>query len=165
MKQRASILLLLGLLALPAVVLAQAAPFQFRFANPGARSLGFGGAFAALADDATAAYANPAGLVQLARPEISIEIRITGFSSDGAFESPQDLSGVGFSSFVFPRKRWSIAIYDTQLVELTNLFTGFGAGGSTETSGSVNIRNQGPLGRLQFEREPQSRLWDLPVRR
>jgi hypothetical protein len=29
--------------------------------NPGARSLGLGGAFVALADDATAAYANPAG--------------------------------------------------------------------------------------------------------
>lgn len=37
--------------------------FQFSFSNPGARSLGFGGAFVALADDATASFANPAGLV------------------------------------------------------------------------------------------------------
>ncbi|MGB5341528.1 MAG: hypothetical protein WBP67_05500, partial [Thermoanaerobaculia bacterium] len=32
---------------------------QFNFADPGARSLGFGGAFVGLADDATAAFANP----------------------------------------------------------------------------------------------------------
>ena len=48
---------------------------EFSFSNPGARSMGFGGAFVALADDATAAFANPAGLVQLTRPEISLEGR------------------------------------------------------------------------------------------
>ena len=35
---------------------------QFDFSLPGARSLGMGGAFVALADDATAGYSNPAGL-------------------------------------------------------------------------------------------------------
>ncbi len=48
---------------------------EISFSNPGARSLGFGGAFVALADDATAAFANPAGLVQLLEPEVSIEGR------------------------------------------------------------------------------------------
>ena len=43
--------------------------FEFSFSNPGARAMGLGGAFAALADDATAAFANPAGLVQLLEPE------------------------------------------------------------------------------------------------
>jgi hypothetical protein len=47
----------------------------FSFSNPGARSIGLGGAFVALADDATAVYSNPGGLVQLARPEISIDGR------------------------------------------------------------------------------------------
>ena len=37
----------------------------------GARALGMGGAFIAVADDATAASWNPGGLVQLERPEIS----------------------------------------------------------------------------------------------
>ena len=37
--------------------------------NPGARSIALGGAFAAIADDATAALANPAGLVQIVRPK------------------------------------------------------------------------------------------------
>jgi len=38
----------------------------------GARALGMGGAFIAVADDATAASWNPAGLVQLERPELSV---------------------------------------------------------------------------------------------
>src|SRR6184192_4536500 len=47
----------------------------FNFGNPGARSLGMGGAFLGLADDASAAEANPAGLTILRKPEISVEIR------------------------------------------------------------------------------------------
>jgi long-subunit fatty acid transport protein len=38
----------------------------------GARAIGMGGAFIAIADDATAASWNPAGLVQLERPELSV---------------------------------------------------------------------------------------------
>lgn len=38
----------------------------------GARALGMGGAFIAVADDATAATFNPAGLAQLLKPEISV---------------------------------------------------------------------------------------------
>jgi long-chain fatty acid transport protein len=38
----------------------------------GARALGMGGAFIAIADDATAAAWNPAGLIQLELPEISV---------------------------------------------------------------------------------------------
>ena len=38
----------------------------------GARAMGMGGAFIAIADDATAASWNPAGLVQLKRPEMSV---------------------------------------------------------------------------------------------
>src|SRR6266851_1389396 len=48
---------------------------QFNFGNPGARSLGMGGAFLGLADDASAAEANPAGLTILRKPEVSIEAR------------------------------------------------------------------------------------------
>ncbi len=45
------------------------------FQNPGARALGLGGAFVALADDASAVGLNPAGLTQLRRPEVSVEYR------------------------------------------------------------------------------------------
>ena len=71
----AGILFALFLLATSAGAQTGPLTFEFSFSNPGARSLGLGGAFAALADDATAAFANPAGLVQLVRPEVSIEGR------------------------------------------------------------------------------------------
>lgn len=45
---------------------------NFNFTNPGARARGIGGAFVAIADDSTAALANPAGLAYLDR-EISLE--------------------------------------------------------------------------------------------
>jgi len=74
---------LFGALLSAAILSAQGGPttLQFSFSNPGARSLGLGGAFVALADDATAAFANPAGLVQLTRPEVSIEGRYWSYST------------------------------------------------------------------------------------
>ena len=56
--------------------------FPFNFQNPGARSLGLGGAFISLADDSTAAQANPAGLVMLRRPELFAEFN--GGDYDGS---------------------------------------------------------------------------------
>ncbi len=112
-------------------------PLEFSFSNPGARSLGLGGAFVALADDATAAFANPAGLVQLTRPEVSIEGRwwdySTPFTERGrvenapsglgidtetglvAAESSDQLADLSFLSFVYPRKRFSLSAYRHQL--------------------------------------------------
>ena len=58
------------------------ASLQFNFSAPGARSLAMGGAFIGLADDATAAFSNPAGLVQLAAKEISFEQRINDYSTE-----------------------------------------------------------------------------------
>jgi hypothetical protein len=83
--------------------------------NPGARSLGLGGAFAAVADDATAAWANPSGLMQLARPEISLEGRSWSEDREG-FASNE--SNLGFLSFVLPRQKWAIAIYTQTLTSL-----------------------------------------------
>jgi long-subunit fatty acid transport protein len=131
--------------------------FEFSFSNPGARSLGFGGAFVALADDATAAFANPAGLIQLARPEISLEGRYWGYSTPYVgggriFGEPfgvgldttaglrtetssADLVGLSFLSFVYPQKRWSVAIYRHQLAnyefygEMKGLYSGPWPGG------------------------------------
>lgn len=45
---------------------------EFMYAGAGARALGMGGAFCAIADDATAAYWNPAGLVGLESPELQL---------------------------------------------------------------------------------------------
>lgn len=59
---------------------------SFSLSPPGARSLAMGGAFLGLADDATAAYTNPAGLTNLAvgGAEIAIEGRGAQFSSSFA---------------------------------------------------------------------------------
>ena len=46
---------------------------DFRFVTPGARAISMGKTFVGLADDATAAYSNPAGLSNLLEQEISVE--------------------------------------------------------------------------------------------
>lgn len=76
----------------------------------GARALGMGGAFIAVADDATAASWNPAGLVQLERPEFSIvgdySYRKEDFSSSIRPEidtsSSTDTTQLNFLSITYP---------------------------------------------------------------
>jgi long-subunit fatty acid transport protein len=135
-------LLYLAILLLPAPVSAQQAvvPLQLSFSDPGARSAGLGGAFVALADDATAAFANPAGLVQLLKPEISIEARNwshsipytaggrvegdpSGFGLDVTtgitkLESTYGTTGLSFLSLVWPLGNWSFAVYRHQYADL-----------------------------------------------
>jgi len=58
----------------------------------GARAVGMGGAFIAVADDATAASWNPAGLVQLERPELSIVGDYVSRSADYSSLSHPEIS-------------------------------------------------------------------------
>jgi long-subunit fatty acid transport protein len=140
MKSQRPILVVIVAAALTAAsAIAQETPstFEFSFSNPGARSLGLGGAFAALADDATAAFANPAGLVQLVSPEVSAELRHWRFSTPyivgGRYDgeptgigldttnglrtavSEEQLTGLSFLSIVYPKGNWSFAVYSHQL--------------------------------------------------
>lgn len=106
------------------------AGIQFGFSNPGARSRAMGGAFIGLADDATAALANPAGLTQLAATEISLEGRLSQFTTTLPFESTAQFGGTvipreftstvgggSFQSFVYAgRQPWSVAVYRAELV-------------------------------------------------
>ena len=50
---------------------------NFTVLGAGARAMGLGGAFIAVADDATAVSFNPAGLAQLLQPEVSFVARGT----------------------------------------------------------------------------------------
>ena len=59
----------------------------------GARALGMGGAFIAIADDATAASWNPGGLIQLEKPEISIVGGYVSRSEDNTFGNNPEASG------------------------------------------------------------------------
>jgi long-subunit fatty acid transport protein len=59
----------------------------------GARALGMGGAFIAVADDATAASWNPAGLIQLEKPEVSAVGAFFDRREDNSFGSHPEASG------------------------------------------------------------------------
>jgi long-chain fatty acid transport protein len=110
------------------------AGLELNLSQPGARSLGMGGAFIGLADDATAAYTNPAGLANITVTEIALEGRAwdykTKFSDDGSVffrngqmddsavidgETSTSRSGVSFGSIVYPGKNWTSALYFHQL--------------------------------------------------
>lgn len=115
--------------------------------------MGFGGAFVPLADDATAAFANPAGLVQLLRPELSMELRVRGTFEDETEDQPvlDSVSGVSFFSGVYPIGRWSFALYGHQLANLE--FQSDGRGGSSSAAygnGSGERIRKLSVGRLGF---------------
>jgi long-chain fatty acid transport protein len=116
------------------------ATLPFSFSNPGARSLAMGGAFLGAADDATAAYTNPAGLTRIGlEQQVSLELRRVDYSvpypSGGSFRVlPFDTSGVRYStanetvdevaflSWVLPRDRWALALYRHQLLDYRNAY-------------------------------------------
>jgi long-chain fatty acid transport protein len=135
MNQYRIVHLLLFLIVIPLPLFAQTndeglAFLQFNLFNPGARALGMGGAFVGLADDASAALANPAGAVVLLRPEVSVDFSSTDFHNEIPWNSggqtftatpqndtillsnykltfdpqafPQTRSNISFASFVYP---------------------------------------------------------------
>lgn len=136
------------------------ADFQFNRSLPGARSLGLGGAFVAVADDATSAYSNPAGLSLLLRPEVSIEGRawaatsqftergrITGAPTGIGIDTGQTVLGrsrgetedLSFLSYVhtLPTSRWAFGVYRHTLIDYSSAFNtqGVFTGGSNPRFG------------------------------
>jgi long-chain fatty acid transport protein len=117
-------------------------PVHFDFVNPGAKSLALAGAFAGLADDATASFANPAGLTFLVTPELSAEFRhsqvrpvslqggrlsgqVTDFGADilqgpNFFKEFLAQSGARYIAGVFPlaSHRWVVAAYRHELARV-----------------------------------------------
>jgi len=65
-------------------------PFSYNPVGSGARALGMGGAFIAIADDATAASWNPGGLIQLETPEISIVGTYFDRTENNSFKNEDD---------------------------------------------------------------------------
>jgi long-subunit fatty acid transport protein len=85
------ILIIAGLVLLAVPVLCQhnnraSRDLQFRFGNPGARSLALGGAFIALADDATAPVANPAGMTRTNRRSVALELEFNQQDNEIPFQ-------------------------------------------------------------------------------
>jgi long-chain fatty acid transport protein len=131
------------------------AGLQFNFSPPGARSLGLGGAFSGLADDATASYANPAGLVKLSKTEISAEFRnwsyTTTYPSGGAFpngrafkDTNSSTSGLAFASVVIPAKDWAFSVFRHQPssfeARLDAQGIGFGSATTTTSNRTGNVK-------------------------
>jgi len=87
--------------------------FQFQFTAPGARAMAMGGAFIALADDTSAAFFNPAGLVNLDKSQSTAEFKLdsiitpraaewNSFTTGTLTEFSGDIVSPSFGSFVFP---------------------------------------------------------------
>jgi len=123
---------------------------HFNFSTPGAGNLALGGAFLALAFDASAAYTNPAGLTNIAAPESLIEARHWDythlFTDRGrmAGEAPTNegedhiaglrdgqaenqVTGLSYLSYVVPRDRWPFAFFRHELVNFRADFSTQGA--------------------------------------
>ncbi len=117
--------------------------FRFNLINPGARSLAMGGAFVSLADDATAAQANPAGLGFLRRWELFSEFRTVDNVAQSTIENEtlpsaieasvavgtdiDDVSSLTFLSGVLPFqgspgpfKAWTGAVSRQQVLNIQN---------------------------------------------
>ena len=117
---------------------------QFDFLNPGARSLALAGAFAGLADDATASFTNPAGLLILRDPEFSFEGRgrhlESPFLKGGRLSGPLSREGIdttagpiydesisttrglSYLSFVYPGGNWAVAGYRHEFLRIDQSF-------------------------------------------
>ncbi len=145
----------------------------------GARALGLGGAFTAVADDATAASWNPAGLIQLQTPEASVVARGTRIinrhhSTDDDFEVGTDRfdsMGVNYLSLVYPfpllGRNW---VFSANYQEAYDFEQRFSADMSPHTS-SVQSRSEAQTsretsvmdisnnrGRIQFTSDTTTRI-------
>ena len=130
----------------PALALVEDTDVQtmdFRFSNPGARANAMGGAFTGVADDATAAYTNPAGLTILTRPEMSVEFRYAN-NTNRVYDNATDYTdyddettGVSFLSAVFPRDNATVAIYRQQFISSDLSFRFGGASNKVDLNGSI----------------------------
>jgi hypothetical protein len=121
-------LIVIALTLLPAGLHAQVnverfAQTDFNFDPPGARSLGVGGAFVSIADDATAVESNPAGLTILLYPEASFEfkgVQYTRKVNEGtSAERSFDKSSVfpSFASLVYPIGNLRLAASYSKIVD------------------------------------------------
>ena len=122
--------------ATPQVNAESFAKLGFNFSPPGARSAALGGAFIGVADDATAAESNPAGLTLLLNPQVSAEFkgieyaRFLGREAGGGTDGREFTDQVGFPSFasvVVPVAGVHAALFRHELVNYQNTVWSIGA--------------------------------------
>ncbi|MCC6129201.1 MAG: hypothetical protein IT186_04680 [Acidobacteria bacterium] len=144
------------------LIVSEQARTSFTLVGAGARAAGMGGAFTAVADDATAASFNPAGLAHLVTPEVSAVLDWGRHSDDYTnFQSYDQVpvlpltdssidftkSGFNFASATLPfrlfQKRWAIQLSTQRLIDFTY-------------SGSRKFSETSPDGRPLFHLEQDS---------
>jgi long-chain fatty acid transport protein len=92
---------------------------DFRFVTPGARAVGMGKTFVGLADDATAAESNPAGMSNLLEQEFSVEFigtqikhaRFVPGATPPTETFGEYVATPSFLSYVLPMKRWTLSFF------------------------------------------------------
>jgi len=140
-RQFVPLVLSLILIVSPAIAITDEEIFRdlrFNFINPGGRSLAMGGAFISLADDATAAQANPAGLTTLLSPQLFLETRaatpdnsttsrmfrdpliMTDGFNVGVQTVPDSSFSPSFLSYVWPRNRFSLGFSRQEVINISN---------------------------------------------
>ena len=112
------------LLLFPSALLAGDESLPYFGVGAGARAVSMGGAFVALANDATASYYNPAGLVQLEKREIIFTLNGAGGKEDAAdiFSDSVNETTPTYLSLAFPRfaLAWNkLVSYKSEDYELT----------------------------------------------
>lgn len=110
---------------------------DFRFNNPGARANAMGGAFIGLADDATAAYTNPAGLTILTSPELSLEYKVTEHTTRindyrGQTDTTNSDSNLSFLSYAYPTEKATITLFRHRLLNSKTNYTFTDSGMTTQ---------------------------------
>jgi hypothetical protein len=125
-KRKSNILfvLLTGLLLFPSTLLAEDESLPYFGMGAGARAVSMGGAFVALANDATAPYYNPAGLVQLERREVifTIDGAVNKEKAADIFNENVNETIPTYLSFAFPKfaLAWNkLVSYKSEDYELT----------------------------------------------
>lgn len=111
---------------------------RFNFINPGGRSLAMGGAFISLANDATAAQANPAGLTTMLSPQLFAEVRFANpdvTTTNASFRdpitptdgfdvavttTPNEIVTPSFLSYIYPLDRLSFGVSRHEVINIDN---------------------------------------------
>lgn len=139
-----------SLAAVPAFIFAQSGgqPGQFMSYGAGARSLGMGGAFFAVADDASASYWNPANLVLLERKEL--------MAMQASLFAETSLSFITYANPTSTRGTWAVSM--TQLKS-----TGFEKIGITPNAAGDEVIGIKNLGNFDSTERAIALSWGRPV--
>ena len=116
---------------------------QMNFNIPSARAVALGGAFVAVADDATAGMANPAGLTIITIPEISAHFKYSRFTHEeyaGTADNPNarkvfkdEVGSQSYLSLVYPYGNWSFSLFRQELINFESSFSAEGFGSVFES--------------------------------